>query len=133
MINDAFGMTRDHVNVEACTSHQPVNEGEARVPELNQGPNEETKTFYDLVRDGNQELYEGCTKYSKLSFLVKLYHIKCLGRLSNKAMSMILELLKDAFEHAEIPDSLYEVKKLITNLGLNYRQIHSCPNDYKLY
>ena len=100
---------------------------------MNQGPNEETKAFYDLVRDGNQELYEGCTKYSKLSFLVKLYHIKCLCGLSNKAMSMILELLKDAFEHAKIPDSFYEVKKLITKLGLNYTQIHACPNDCMLY
>ncbi|XP_052181001.1 uncharacterized protein LOC127794134 [Diospyros lotus] len=133
MINDAFGISRDHVNVEACTSHQPVHEGEERMPELNQGPNEETKAFYDLVRDGNQELYEGCTKYSKLSFLVKLYHIKCLCGLSNKAMSMILELLKDAFEHAEIPDSFYEAKKLITKLGLNYSQIHACPNDCMLY
>ncbi|XP_052203050.1 uncharacterized protein LOC127808514 [Diospyros lotus] len=133
MINNAFGISRDHVNVEAWTSHQPVHEGEERMPELNQGPNEEAKAFYDLVRDGNQALYEGCTKYSKLSFLVKLYHIKCLCGLSNKAMSMILELLKDAFEHAEIPDSFYEVKKLITKLGLNYSQIHACPNDCMLY
>ncbi|XP_052198329.1 uncharacterized protein LOC127805620 [Diospyros lotus] len=133
MINDAFGISRDHVNVEAWTSHQPVHEGEERMPELNQGPNEEAKAFYDLVRDGNQALYEGCTKYSKLSFLVKLYHIKCLCGLSNKAMSMILELLKDAFEHAKIPDSFYEAKKLITKLGLNYSQIHACPNDCMLY
>jgi len=46
---------------------------------------------------------------------------------------MILQLLKVAFEHAEIPDSFYEAKKLMTKLGLNYSQIHACPNDCVLY
>jgi len=29
-----------------------------------------------LIWDNNEPLYEGCTKYSKLSFMLKLYHIK---------------------------------------------------------
>uniref|UniRef100_A0A151UG06 DUF4218 domain-containing protein n=1 Tax=Cajanus cajan TaxID=3821 RepID=A0A151UG06_CAJCA len=44
--------------------------------------------------------------------------------MSDKAMTMILELLKDAFEHANIPSSFYEAKKIINKLRLNYEKIH---------
>ncbi|KAK2397248.1 hypothetical protein QL285_058843 [Trifolium repens] len=53
--------------------------------------------------------------------------------MSDKAMTMILELLQDAFEHAKIPSSFYEAKKTITKLGLNYEKIPVCPNDCMLY
>ena len=95
--------------------------------------NEETCKFNDLINEENQELFEGCTKYSKLSFLVKLYHIKCLCRVSDKAMDMILELLRDAFENAKLPESYYAAKKTINKLGLSYKTIHACPNDCMLY
>ena len=65
--------------------------------------------------------------------MVKLYHIKCLYKMSDKSMMMILELLNDAFEHAKIPTSFYEAKKTITKLGLNYDKIHACPNNCMLY
>ncbi|XP_019170676.1 PREDICTED: uncharacterized protein LOC109166223 [Ipomoea nil] len=48
-------------------------------------------------------------------------------------MSMIFELLKDAFEQARLPDSFYEAKKTINRLSLNYVSIHACPNDCMLY
>lgn len=56
-------------------------------------------------------LYEGCVKYSRLSLLVKLYHIKCLCGRIHKAMTMVLELLKDAFEFANIPTSFDEANR----------------------
>jgi hypothetical protein len=52
--------------------------------------------------------------------------------MSDKAMSMLLEFLHDAFGHAKIPNSFYEAKKVINKLGLNYK-IHACPNDCMLY
>jgi len=48
-------------------------------------------------------------------------------------MTMILELLKDAFEFENILSSFYEAKKTITKLGMNYLKIHACPNDCMLY
>ncbi|KAH1188673.1 hypothetical protein GmHk_20G056604 [Glycine max] len=71
----------------------------------------EAEEFYELAKDEEPPLYEGCTKYSRLSFLVKLHHIKC--GMSHKAMTMILELLNDAFGHAKIPSSFCEAKKII--------------------
>ncbi|CAA7025821.1 unnamed protein product [Microthlaspi erraticum] len=67
--------------------------------------------FDELFADFNQELYTGCTKFTKLSFLLKLYHIKCMCGISDKGISMVLDLLKEAFTHAKLPDSFNGMKK----------------------
>jgi len=97
------------------------------------GRDEDTMNFYALLKDNSEPLYEGCKKYSKLSLMLKLYHIKCICRMSDKAMTMILDLLRDAFEHAKFPKSFYEAKNVINNLGLNYVKIPTCPKDCMLY
>nr|GMC82816.1 cytochrome P450 704C1-like [Ipomoea batatas] len=129
IIHDAFAHILHGIN-EPSTSQQTLLGDEVLPRDDREDSN---KIFYELLKDGNQELYEGCSKYSKLSFLLKLNHIKCLGGISNKAMSMIFELLKDAFEQARLPDSFYEAKKTINRLSLNYVKIHACPNDCMLY
>ncbi|XLR47275.1 hypothetical protein S83_031935, partial [Arachis hypogaea] len=53
--------------------------------------------FEELASHAELPLYEGCIRYSRLSFLVKMYHIIC--GMTDKAISMIFELLHDAFEH----------------------------------
>ncbi|RDX89545.1 hypothetical protein CR513_28722, partial [Mucuna pruriens] len=85
MINDAFGIPDTYQGPYEFVENMP---------------NEESEKIGDLVRDCNQNFYEGYQKYSKLSFLLRLYHIKCLCGVIDKAMMMILELLKDAFEYA---------------------------------
>jgi len=124
--HDAFGVNRHH-RMEA---NKPTEEVENNIHRLH---NIHDEDLINLIRYYNEELYEGCAKYSKLSFLIKLYHIKCFCRMTNKAMSMIIELLHDAFEHAKIPSSLYEAKKIINKLGLDYSKIDACPNDCMLY
>lgn len=91
------------------------------------------RAFDELLSDCNQALYEGCQSFSKLSFMLKLYHIKCISRISDKGMSMIIDLLKEAFEHAKLPDSFSDLKTTIRKLGLTYETIHVCPNDCMLY
>ncbi|RDX89551.1 hypothetical protein CR513_28713, partial [Mucuna pruriens] len=46
-------------------------------------------------------------------------------------MTMILELLKDAFKYVNIPNSFYEAKKVINKLGLNYTKIDTFENIVK--
>ena len=43
------------------------------------GPNEDAKKFYSLLEEANQELYSGCIGFSKLSFTLRLYLLKCLN------------------------------------------------------
>src|ERR1044072_9689149 len=86
MINDAFGFNTMHVDeAPSPLESEHRDEDEGGRPEMQYGASG-AKEFYDLLQDGEQSLYEGCTKYSKLSFLVKLYHIKFLCGVSDKAM-----------------------------------------------
>ncbi|CAI8589347.1 unnamed protein product [Vicia faba] len=132
MINDAFGVYGNHANEIPSASNLEIEQEDYVMPSSTQERNE-AKEYYELAREGEQPLYEGCRRYSRLSFLVKLYHIKCLCGLSEKAMTMILKLIKYAFEYANIPSSFYEAKKSITKLGLNYVKIPACPNGCMLY
>ncbi|GJY58874.1 tetratricopeptide-like helical domain, DYW domain protein [Tanacetum coccineum] len=68
--------------------------------------------YKKLLEECEKELYPG-SKYSNLSFTLRLYHIKCMGGISNKIFSMILELIKDASPHLSLlPSSNNEAKKL---------------------
>ena len=124
MVNDAFGYHQ--------YSNDTVDNKEIG-PESSHVENDDIGDFVELMQDGQESLYEGCDKYSKLSFLIKLYHIKCLCKISDKGMSMILELLANVFEHAKIPHSFYEAKKIINKLGLHYTKIDAYTNDCTLY
>lgn len=132
MVNNASRFIENNINVPGV-SCEPINGEKILNKEHIERQDEDYAKLFELIEDGKQPLYEGCKKYSKLSFLIRLYHIKCLCRMTDKAMSMILELLKDVFEDAKIPASFYEAKKTINKLGLNYTKIHACPNDCMLY
>ncbi|XP_072064457.1 uncharacterized protein [Arachis hypogaea] len=110
-----------------------VEDDEQEFPSLYDGPSRVARDFNDLVADGEQELYIGCSKYSKLSFLVKLYHIKCMCSVSDKTISTIQDLLRDAFDHAKLLRTFYEAKKTIRKLGIEYKKTDDCPNDCMLY
>ena len=68
-------------------------------------------------------------EYSKLEFLLKLYQISFLSRLSDKGRTIILNLLRAAFKFAKITVSFYEAKKTINKLCLDYVRIDAYPND----
>ncbi|KAK9080111.1 hypothetical protein SSX86_001786 [Deinandra increscens subsp. villosa] len=81
-------------------------------------PNTNAKKFYKVLEDAKKELYPGCKKFSVLSFIVRLFHIKCIGKCNDKGFSMMLDTLREAFPDASIPKSLYELRKIIRELGL---------------
>ncbi|XP_058006754.1 uncharacterized protein LOC131182125 [Hevea brasiliensis] len=94
----------------------------------------EVEKFARLLNDAQCELYPGCKKYSKLSFLIKMIYNKTITNSSNKSFSMNLELFKDALPEGEtLPKSYYEVKKLMHDLGIGYITIDACVNDCILY
>ena len=125
MIHDAFGIPPSFPidNRECNEDHRHRDD-----------PDEETKKFFNLIKEAEQELYPECKKYSTLSFIIRLLHIKCLGGWTDKSFTMLLELLKDSFPEGEtLPKSFYEARKVIRNLALYYMKIHACPNDCMLY
>ncbi|XP_020962817.1 uncharacterized protein LOC107609485 [Arachis ipaensis] len=137
MLNDAFGVAGPDLIEDGDGDEDNIEDGDGDEDNIEDAENEEHNgenvEFYKLLEDGSEQLYEGCTKYSKLSFLISLYHIKCLYKISDKAMTEILKLIKDAFGNAKISNTFYEAKKIINKLGLNYTKIPACPNDCMLY
>ncbi|XP_019439001.1 PREDICTED: uncharacterized protein LOC109344705 [Lupinus angustifolius] len=128
MLDDVFGIFDDSGIQDS---------GHSNIPNDDQPRGDASKVQQEKIKeqlgDGNEELYPGCKKYSKISFIVLLYHIKVLCSATDKTFSMIIDLLNDAFPHAKLPASLYEAKKLIKKLGLSYEKIHACPNNCMLY
>ncbi|KAH0652742.1 hypothetical protein KY289_030420 [Solanum tuberosum] len=97
------------------------------------GPNKDAKKFYNLVEEASQELYPGCTGFSKLSFTLHLYLLKCLHGWSNESFTSLLELLKEAMPELNIPPSYNKTKSMVKNLGHDYEKIDACPNDCMLF
>ncbi|KAG9458215.1 hypothetical protein H6P81_002723 [Aristolochia fimbriata] len=94
----------------------------------------EASKFNEMLDEAMKPLYGGCSKYSKLSFMVHLFQLKCLHKWSNKSFSDVLGLLKDAFPpDNSLPSNWYESRKLMSDLGLNYHKIHACQNDCILF
>ncbi|XP_015159585.1 uncharacterized protein [Solanum tuberosum] len=97
-------------------------------------PNIEAKNFYRLMKDVEIRLYPNCEKFSKLSFIVRLFQMKCMHGWSITSFDSLLKLLSDALPKENVlPNSLYEVQKIIKDLGLDYVKIDACVNNCILY
>ncbi|XXG59215.1 hypothetical protein AAC387_Pa04g1336 [Persea americana] len=95
---------------------------------------ESVRNFDKLMKDADQELYPGC-KFTLLSFVIKLLHMKVLNKWSNKSFDTLLGLLKELLPISEqdVLDNIYEAKKFLRNLGLGYVPIHACKYDCILF
>ncbi|KAL4289583.1 hypothetical protein GQ457_14G021380 [Hibiscus cannabinus] len=133
MLRDAFNMHTQHEHVQEANWDFSANDftqiGQSGCDEE---PNEEAAKFYNLLSEMNEQLYEG-SKHSKLSFCVRLFHLKCMGGWTGNSFMQLLEFLSEMFPFAKIPQSGTDMKKMIKDLGLGYEKIHSCPNDCMLY
>ncbi|KAI5350203.1 hypothetical protein L3X38_003094 [Prunus dulcis] len=90
--------------------------------------------FANVIGDGDQPVYPGCRKYTKLSALVKLYNLKAKHGMSDVCFTELLILQRDLLpEGNTIPTSMYVAKKTLCALGLSYEKMHACPNDCILY
>ncbi|CAN1269074.1 hypothetical protein LINPERPRIM_LOCUS13451 [Linum perenne] len=135
LVNDAFGVIRpESVIVNDPTINPDVDPETTTTNDFQQdATNPDHEDFLRLLKDGEEPLYDGCKNFTRLSFLTRLFHIKYMHKISDKAMEMILELLLEAFETARIPNTIYEANKTIKTLGLTYTKIHACQNDCMLY
>ncbi|XP_040382650.1 uncharacterized protein LOC102715326 [Oryza brachyantha] len=87
------------------------------------GPN----IFANLIEEAKRELYPGCTEFSRLSFLIKLMHIKVYNRITNYGFNSLLQLLSAALPNgSNLPKSYNEIKNILRQVGLGYESIHAC-------
>jgi len=60
--------------------------------------------------------------------------LKAENEWNDKSFMALLKLLKDIlFEDNELLDRIYDAKKIISSMSMNYERIHTCPNDYFLF
>ena len=90
--------------------------------------------FDNLCCDTKSPLYPGCTKYSRLSALIKLFNVKASNGVTDKGFNGFLEAIHDMLPNGNLlPTRTYEAKKMLSSIGLSYERIHACPNDCILY
>lgn len=116
----------------------PYSMNPPHVMESDEQPNitfdEEPEKFARLLKEEQCELYPGCLKYSVLSFLIKMLHVKSMRKWSNKSFDMMLSIFKDALPDGEkLPKFYHEAQKLLRDLGLGYTLIHACKYHCVLY
>ena len=65
---------------------------------------------------------------------MKLYNLNAWYGWSDKSFSELLGIVGDMSPlNNELPLSIYEAKKTLNALGMEYEKIHACPNDCILY
>jgi len=69
-----FEMLHDLYRGVSTNSHEFDENSESNCEE----PNTEAKIFYRLLKDAEQKLYPHCEKFSKPSFVMRLFQMKCL-------------------------------------------------------
>lgn len=90
--------------------------------------------FQQLFDESGKPLYNGCTKFTKLSGALKMFNIKATHGWSDTCFTSLLEILHEMLpEDNELSVSLYQAKILICTMVLEIKRIYACPNDYMLY
>jgi hypothetical protein len=90
--------------------------------------------YYELLKTIEKPVHPG-TKHSRLSAIVHMYNLKCVGGNSNKIFSEILELINQLLPPCDetLPVNTYEVKMFLNDMGLGYEKISTCRNDCMLF
>ncbi|XP_021768950.1 uncharacterized protein LOC110733242 [Chenopodium quinoa] len=96
---------------------------------------EDSSEMFDTLCSGAKTpLYPGCSTFSKLSAVLKLYHLKARSGWTDTSFSSLLELVKEMLPIDNVlPGRIYEAKKMLCSMGMGYEKIHACPNDCILY
>ncbi|XP_019184421.1 PREDICTED: uncharacterized protein LOC109179380 [Ipomoea nil] len=136
--NEAQAYSETHAENETHVSNDKGDEINDRIDEMmcdmQEDFSEMPTEFKCLFDNAEKPLFSGCTKFTKLSGVLKLYNLKAKNGWSDKSFTGLLEILKDMLpSENEIPISTYEVKKLLCPLGMDIERIHACPNDCILY
>ncbi|XP_031108741.1 uncharacterized protein LOC116013235 [Ipomoea triloba] len=114
--------------------------------DLNELP-QEFETFFE---NSGKPLFSGCSKFTKLSSMLKLYNLKANNRWSDKSFTELLKLLKDMLpddkellkllkdmlpDDNELPCSTYEAKKMLCPLPCSTYEAKKmlCPLSMDIY
>jgi len=119
MVMDAMRMNQG--NVSQC-------------PIVEEEPNADAERFFDLLKDFDEPLWDGCTNHSKLSVVAHVFTIKSDHGLSEGSYDKIMEWERSILpEGNKLKENLYAAKSIMKPLGLGYQKIDACPNFCMIY
>ncbi|XP_042432996.1 uncharacterized protein LOC122019608 [Zingiber officinale] len=99
-----------------------------------QPPNSEAQKFFDLLKDADEPLWNGCKNHTKLSAVTQLLNLKSEYNLPEACYDRLMSIIKSMLPESDnLPPNLYKTKKQLSNLGLGYKKIDACVNNYILY
>jgi hypothetical protein len=130
MLLDNFGMYDTGVlgNQEDGDSADDEDEEDSNTDDVTA----DAEAYRKLVEDGSQDLYVGCTSFSKLQFIVRLLNLKNTWKVPNGCYDEILSLFKEALPQPHALSgikNLHASKRYIKDIGIGYESIHACKND----
>lgn len=101
------------------------------------GVNEAKSDAQDfLATEAATPLYRGC-KSNRLSIILEFMKVQARHEASNKCIDDIFAIIADRIIDptldSKMPRTRAEARKIISELGLDYKTIHSCPCDKILY
>jgi hypothetical protein len=103
----------------------PVNRGDPPTPEV--------KRFFDLLKAAEEPLHEH-TRVSSLAFVTRLMAIKSKFSFSTNCYNEILNLISEVLpSNHKMPKDVYQSRKLLSGLGMDYQKIDVCPDNCMLF
>jgi hypothetical protein len=119
MVMDAMRMNQG--NVSQC-------------PIIEEEPNADATRFFDLLKDSDEPLWDGCTNHSKLSVVAHVFTIKSDHGLSEAGYEKIIEWTKSILpEGNRLKENFYAAKSMMKPFDLGYQKIDMCRNFCMLY
>jgi hypothetical protein len=119
MVMDAMRMNQGNVNQCLIVEEEP---------------NADATRFFDLLKDSDEPLWDGCTNHSKLSVVAQVFTIKSDHGLSEVGYDKIIEWARSILpEGNRLKEKFYAAKSMMKPLGLGYQKIDMCPNFCMLY
>jgi hypothetical protein len=86
----------------------------------------EVDEFFRLLKASEESLHEH-TKVTLLAFVTRLMAIKSKFFFSNNCYNELLKLIEDVLLNPnKLPKDMYNFKKLVKGLGMNYEKIDVC-------
>ncbi|XP_058771635.1 uncharacterized protein LOC131645005 isoform X1 [Vicia villosa] len=132
--NAESSCNRKYASNDDCTDTYECDRVEEIAEALEEDLADCPKMFERLVSDAEKPLYDGCSKFTILSAVLKLYNLKADNGWSDKSFTELLALMKDMLPKDNVlPNRTYEAKKMLSSIGMSYDKIHACPNDCVLF
>jgi hypothetical protein len=93
----------------------------------------EVQKFFDMLRASEEPLHEHTT-VSVLAFVTCITSIKSKLTFSNKCYKELLSLINDILpSNHKMPKDMYQSKKLLSALGMEYEKIDVCKDNYLIF